>query len=355
MKKWTGSLIASAVFAASDSYGLSLGPMDVNSALFQPFKAEIALPAVRPSDLRGLHVSFAPATARREDGLEPSNPADFRFTIAKDAAGNYRILIRSRKPINEPILSFTLEASWDSGHILRSYDVLLDPPDGDDAEKTIVAEAPQPAEAAEHTPPAVPEAGAPERVAFDEGFYDNHRYGPTTERDTLSDIAAKMRPDDSISRPQVMMALFRQNPEAFVDNNINLLKAGYVLHLKNLDSVTALPAAAAAAAVAEHNREWRSPSAAEKGLAEDVPETDNSGRIIRDEDVNSAIGAPATTAEPDGAIATKTLDDLRLELAAKRAEVEQLGRENELYKERIARMEQQVATLLAGSADDLPQ
>ena len=55
--------------------------------------------------------------------------------------------------------------------------------------------------------------------------------GLTGKGDTLWAIASKVRPNRRISVQQTMLALQRANPEAFINNNINLLKAGYLLRV----------------------------------------------------------------------------------------------------------------------------
>ena len=55
---------------------------------------------------------------------------------------------------------------------------------------------------------------------------------------TLSGSALKVRTDNSISIQQTMLALQRLNPDAFINNNINLLKIGYVLHIPDALDMT---------------------------------------------------------------------------------------------------------------------
>ena len=53
----------------------------------------------------------------------------------------------------------------------------------------------------------------------------------TTRDDTLWKIAARSLPADGISVNQQMLAIQRLNRQAFIRDNINLLKAGFVLRL----------------------------------------------------------------------------------------------------------------------------
>ena len=81
-------------------------------------------------------------------------------------------------------------------------------------------------------------------------------YGPTVRADTLSEIAYKTRPDKSISLDQMMMAIYRANPEAFINQNINSLKGGYVLDIPDEVAIYELTAAEARRKVRSHHAAW---------------------------------------------------------------------------------------------------
>ncbi len=62
-------------------------------------------------------------------------------------------------------------------------------------------------------------------------------YGPIVKADTLWKIAVAHRPDNSVSNYQVMMALFKLNPNAFLRNDINTLAAGQYLRIPALAQI----------------------------------------------------------------------------------------------------------------------
>lgn len=55
--------------------------------------------------------------------------------------------------------------------------------------------------------------------------------GPVTNTDTLWRLAVQARPDEAVSMPQVVYALWQANPEAFVAGDINKLRTGTVLQV----------------------------------------------------------------------------------------------------------------------------
>jgi len=74
-------------------------------------------------------------------------------------------------------------------------------------------------------------------AAIKRGRIDDGEYGVTGVDDTLWQIALEVRPNRGVSVQQTMLALQRANPDAFIDNNINLLKAGYVLRIPDEEEI----------------------------------------------------------------------------------------------------------------------
>jgi FimV-like protein len=58
--------------------------------------------------------------------------------------------------------------------------------------------------------------------------------------DTLYEIARQYRPNDDIGRSQMVMAIFRANPDAFSQGNINNLKTGVILRIPNGREIAAV-------------------------------------------------------------------------------------------------------------------
>ncbi len=82
-------------------------------------------------------------------------------------------------------------------------------------------------------------------------------YGPVRRNETLWSIAQEVRPDAGISTNQMMMALFRANPDAF-DGNINRMRAGARLRVPSRDEILGTSPAEATAEVRRQNTRWRS-------------------------------------------------------------------------------------------------
>lgn len=82
-------------------------------------------------------------------------------------------------------------------------------------------------------------------------------YGPTKDQDTLWHIATVMLPDSNVSIQQTMLALMANNPSAFVCNNVNGLKSGFVLHLPSLLKIKKVSSFAALHKVEQQLYLWK--------------------------------------------------------------------------------------------------
>jgi pilus assembly protein FimV len=184
-----------------------------------------------------------------------------KFAPMLTPAGKPVISITSRDAIREPFLNFLIEVNWPKGRLVREYTVLLDPP-------VTLKRAPQPV-----TPPKTartPVAPAPvprSRPAMVTSSMSSEgggrEYGPVEPNDNLWNIAKGMqRGDESVE--QVMMALQRYNPSAFINNNVNNLKVGKILRLPEDADVTSLSRKEAFDEFMVQTRAWE----AERGRGE---------------------------------------------------------------------------------------
>ena len=216
-----------------NAHAFGLGKLELSSALNEPFKAEIVITALKGDDTDNLQVRLASKKEFDQAGIE----RNFLLTQLKfdviEKAGKVKIAISSQLPIREPFIDFLLTATTTgSGRLIREYTVLLDPPKN-------VFKKPV-------TPPLSPITNnsfhKPQPNVSTVKNKDSlpvaaERYGPTSQKDTLWDIALKTRPDKSITVNQMMLALLKANPTAFQRANINGLKAGHTLVIPSKEDI----------------------------------------------------------------------------------------------------------------------
>ncbi|MFM9980912.1 MAG: FimV family protein, partial [Burkholderiales bacterium] len=221
-------------------FGAGLGKLTVLSALGQPLSAEIEIVSLQPGEEDSLAARFAPTEAYRQAGIE-FNAAliNVRFSVDRKD-GKTVIRLASNAPVSEPFLNVLVELSWNTGRLVREYTFLLDPPEYKGTQAIAAAPAPVPAArpapaqapvvAAPVAPRAVEERPIPAPAAKVSGTYE------VKKGDTLAKIATQTNPG-GVSLEQMLIALYRANPDAFVGSNINRLRAGRILNVP--DKVTA--------------------------------------------------------------------------------------------------------------------
>ena len=249
---------------------LGLGRLQLNSALNEPFDARIRLLSPTAAELDSLEVGLADSVAFARVNMDrPVVLGRLRFRLDRAERGADTIHITSAEPIREPFLRFLIEINWSNGRLFREYTVLLDPPLYDPAKRTTEL---SPATTRAAPPRPEPRAAASGDPDSDRTYYSGGDYGPIRATDTLWSIANATRPSAEISVNQMMLALLRANPDAFITQNINGLKSGHILRMpteSELDAVgdaaeiltevlaqhTAWQAATGAAAVADERPE----------------------------------------------------------------------------------------------------
>ena len=122
-------LLLSALMSPGVLQALGLGDIRLNSALNQPFDAEIELISATQDDLGALRATLASGDTFTRYGLDrPSFLSDFSFRVAKGTDGRDVLRVTSPRPVTEPFVTLLVEANWPRGRLLREYTVLLDPP-----------------------------------------------------------------------------------------------------------------------------------------------------------------------------------------------------------------------------------
>ncbi len=265
IRRLTLLIATSAILSAPACFGLGLGELELKSALNQRFEAEVEL-----TNVRGLEIEeILPNLGSQDDfdrvGVERGYALiDLRFKVASRENGKLFVRISSSRPIIEPFLNFIVEVLWPSGRILREYTVLLDPPvfGKDGIEPIQLGETEQRASPARQPTPAAPQSGRQEAdlgglsQSSQEGRTSSGEYGITGPGDTLWKIALEVRPDRSVSVQQTMLALKAANPEAFINDNINLLKAGHVLRIPEANTIRSESLGSAVAEVRVQNEQF---------------------------------------------------------------------------------------------------
>jgi len=362
------SAVAAALFfitVSSNVHALGLGALDMRSALNQPMNAVINLTSASGTDLSEIKVSIASQQAHDRTGLSRARIlTDFRFSVEQDNRGNTYIRVTSFDAIHEPFLEFLLELEWPRGRLLREYTVLVDPPVTMPARAvapaTPVSKVPVPvvqSPARQSRPASVRPVTAPVRTAAAPASSADS-YGPVRRNETLWTIANRVRPGSDISVDQMMHALLRENPQAFMNNNINQLKAGATLRIPDREQIMSITTNEALAESNRQSREWKdgqsapiqapepqeAPPEVATAVVETGVETESLLQLTAPEDDAIEGAATASSGDPQAAEG-ESAAELGNQLALAAEEAEASKAQSVELQTRVTELEQQIETM----------
>ncbi|HEY0845729.1 MAG TPA: FimV/HubP family polar landmark protein [Noviherbaspirillum sp.] len=283
--KTLSAAVASALLF-SNAYAAGLGKLTVLSALGQPLRAEIELSSVSKDEVGALTAKLASAEAFKQAGID-LNPALMGLQFSVQQRGDRQFIrVTSPHAMNEPFVDMLLELAGPNGRLVREYTFLLDPADLRTTQSAQVAPAPVPERAAQAPvqSQAVPQTSAP--AARPTPQVRPADVAPRAERpaapaagmagapgeyhvrngDSLAKIANQVR-SGGVSLDQMLVALYQNNPDAFIGNNMNRLKAGQILTVPTAEAAQSVPQAEARSIVVAQAADF---NAYRKKLADQV-------------------------------------------------------------------------------------
>lgn len=263
--QWIAALILA--LASPALFALGLGSAKVNSYLNQPLDVRVELISRNSEELQSVTAKLASAKDFELLGLILNAiSVPLQFEVISDGNMSY-IHITSDLKVSNPVMQVLVEVVWANGRMLREYTLFLDPPTlGSKAPAPQVSKpaAVAPAAVAPALPavvqpasqqiptrqappkqvpsePAVPTAAAvsdtPSQPADEVAADTTQQTRPSdaSERvgkgQTLWGIASDWSKGTGYGVNQAMIAIQRNNPQAFINDNINLLKQGEILRM----------------------------------------------------------------------------------------------------------------------------
>lgn len=272
-----------------------LGRLTVQSALGQPLRAEVEVTSVSPDEAESLKARIASPEAFSRVGLQYKEALSGVRMDVENRGGRYFIKVTSSRPINDPFVDLVVELSWASGTFSREYTFLLDPPtqqSANQANRSGNAPVAGAATAAAATGAAASGSNAVRTIDPATGRLVNQERGaqgrsqaasqPTEAKqqpaaqakggrdasseggtvtvgqgETLGMIAARVRPA-SATLDQTIVAIYRTNPTAFIQNNPNLIRQGRTLTIPSEGEIAAIDSTEAGRQLRMAARDFRS-------------------------------------------------------------------------------------------------
>ncbi|MGD9788827.1 MAG: FimV/HubP family polar landmark protein [Sulfuricellaceae bacterium] len=277
----------SLMFSASAG-ATGLGRLSVLSNLGEPLRAEIEVLDAATVDLSTLKAQLASSDVFRQVGVERAPTlSSLHFEVEKKRSGGAVIKVTSSQSINDPFVDMLIELQWPTGRLVREYTVLLDPPGYAKQEAVAPVSLPaiadkttsqaelapvpvplpppesKPAEAAKAKPaeekpraetvkPAPVKKPAPAAASKAQA----EKYGPVKKGQTLYQIAGELKPAE-VSLEEMLVALYRANPDAFAGKNMNRLVTGKILNVPAADEVATIGQTNASREIRAQVSDWK--------------------------------------------------------------------------------------------------
>lgn len=299
----TIAAVAVGLLAPMSVQAFDVGRSRVVSAPGQPLVVDVALINVTAQDAQSLNVSIAPAKAWQAAGLTPPVALEqLQVSVQTGISDSTRVArVSSPSTSDQTVINVLLDVATDTGRRAIQSSVIVAPA------------------------PAV-------RLASDQSV-------TVMRGDTLIGIANRF-PVAGASVYQSLWALFQANPNAFISQNMNLLKAGAALNIPDAATVLAIDSAFARAQYLTQVQAFQRMRGA---------------TVTTSANAVDAAGAPSTSAQDRGqvesaqaSVAPDTEDQVRLSATPLDVAADQQTSEARALAEEQAR-----AQLLDKNADTL--
>ncbi len=306
LKAISGLVICSWCFSA---HALDLGRFQVLSAIGEPLHAEVDIAQYTPEELRGLRAQLASPASFQQAGMEFNSALySVATTVETRSNGKPYISLKGNVPLQDTFVDLILETQWATGRLVKNYAVLLTAASGDRQVPRVTPEprastsylpvtpatsAVQAAPAAAPSGSAVVSAVPPMSVELNAQNIPVYRFAPVDNQtianstgiaadapavlgtkptnpragestaetltvhpgDTASKLALRSLPSH-VSLDQMLLAMVKANPDAFIEGNVNLVRAGAVLRMPEPEEAALIPRAEARQTVIAQTRDF---------------------------------------------------------------------------------------------------
>jgi len=289
----TGVLLAWSI----PSHALTLGKFQIQSAMGEPLRAEVEITQSTPDELRGLQAQVAAPNSFKQAGMEYNPALNGLVTLVENRSdGRSVIVLDGRTPVQDSFIDLILEAKSPTGRVVKNYALLLNAANSGASSRTVSSAVRTPAQTEViASPVTLPKAATTPNVELNGDRIPVYRFdtqdtpstqpakktrnisdavppavvaSPTNNTPSPEDDTVSVKPGDTasslmmarlpagITLEQMMLAVVRANPHAFIEGNVNLVRSGTILRLPTESEAAQISRAQAHETVLAHNRDF---------------------------------------------------------------------------------------------------
>ena len=201
-------------------HALTLAGIEVQSNKGEPLRAEISVSSATAEEWGQLAVRVASAERFAQLGLVfTAAVGQLQVELLETTDGNKRIRLLSSQTFSENFVDLLIEAQTPSGKWVKAFTLML-----------------KPAPVKVDAPVKLPQAATAQAQAQTQQAPTEH---VVQKGESASQIIQKWLSED-MSTQQMLVALLKNHPDAFIQGNVNLLRAGVVLKAPSPTAVRAI-------------------------------------------------------------------------------------------------------------------
>ena len=310
-------LLALSLLISHSVFALGFGELELKSEQGEPLDARIVLVNLGEVDLTTIAVELASAEAHAAAQIPfEQNLSQLAFRVQSSVEHDAVVRVTSKEPISADFMQFLVDMAWPQGQLQSEYTISLKLPDTAAASSVAV-------ELAQTSSATV----------------------IVRKDDTLSQIAMEHKASD-VSMTQMMMALHMNNREAFIKDNINLMRTGAILQLPQAEQVRLISRDEAGRHFTAQMQQWdeirglnKTSAQSEIGIA---PVVEQSDYLQIATPIEEGAEGQAGVVQSEGEVVdqeSQAINLLQEDVAAKQLTNERLEEEVTLLKEQVTDMQ----------------
>ncbi len=310
-------LLALSLLISHSVLALGFGELELKSEQGEPLDARIVLVNLGEVDLTTITVELASAEAHAAAQIPfEQNLSQLAFRVQSSVEHDAVVRVTSKEPISADFMQFLVDMAWPQGQLQSEYTISLKLPDTAAASSVAV-------ELAQTSSATV----------------------IVRKDDTLSQIAMEHKASD-VSMTQMMMALHMNNREAFIKDNINLMRTGAILQLPQAEQVRLISRDEAGRHFTAQMQQWDEIRGLNKTSAQSeigiVPVVEQSDYLQIATPIEEGTEGQVGVVQSEGEVVdqeSQAINLLQEDVAAKQLTNERLEEEVTLLKEQVTDMQ----------------